>query len=252
MSDEQTMGSSGVSQAMPSGNASGFVASTQPISESKPETSSGVPQEYVNKLVGTAKEKGYEKGYETARQEWEQKYASQQTQAPATQTQNPMGFDESKAEAWFNERMQKLEAHRAQQAIEEKQRAEGQRIAMELSNKINAAKQKYADFDQVTANLDVTQIPHELVLINEFDNAGEMLYEIGKDQSKLAKLFVRGITPEGQRAALKAFSDSIKMNQQAPQMRTAPEPLDHLTPSNVGTGSNPAGELERLKRQYTV
>lgn len=203
-------------------------------------------QHEINALVGGAKQKGREQGklegYQQARAELMTQ--GNPTNANMQQPPAPMN-DDARLRQVANEEFSRLQSM-AQANWEAQQKLEvGNRILNDLKTKASAAKAKIEDYDKVVhqefANFPKTA--EVLALASEFDNAGEMLYDMAKNPGKIAQ--ITWMAREGRDdpamrelafKEMKRLSDSIKVNEMAtnqPQPRT---PLSQVTPSNVGVG----------------
>lgn len=198
-----------------------------------------LPQSQVNSIVGEAKQKGYERGYQQALKE-AQTGSQQPSPAGITAGMNPDQIRQAVASEFANQ--QKMYGEQQMKAAQD---AEGKRILGELKSKIDAAKPKYADFDDVTNQIDFREIPEILHYANQVDNAGDVLYDLSKNTAKIGTL--RGLTPSLAVAEIRKLSQSIKQNELAKDQELPAPPLDTGRPSNVGTGKMPQTPAEWRK-----
>jgi|ERR1043165_3406403 hypothetical protein len=118
-----------------------------------------------------------------------------------------------------------IASHTAQQANE----WQAQQIAQQFLGKLTAAKDKYPDFEETLASLEVHKFPEVVQLANNFDNTADIMYELAKNPSKAvilkqcAQINLNLATVE-----LRRLSDSIKQNQTAKQEPIAQAPLSQL------------------------
>lgn len=217
--------------AQPSSNALGFT----PEQEAR-----------VTEMVRTAKDKAHAKGYEAAAKEWEAKVPQQQ---PAS-----LGNMQYDIPSLVQQEMRKHMESLQKQQQEAQANAEMHKVMSELLTKVNDAKTRYPDFDQVTNSIKFDAIPNLLEMANKFDNGADVLYELAKNPSKINEIVAPHVTYVGAMKGLEKLSQSIKQNGSVQnQQRIAPEPLSQPNSSNVGLGnSNPANDLESLKRRWTV
>lgn len=119
------------------------------------------------------------------------------------------------------------------------QEAEVTRVANEFLSKVATGKDKYQDFDEV-ANVDFGRFPYSVHLANSVDNTADVVYELGKDRTKLAQLEnLAERSPQDAMMQIKRMSQSLKDNEAAAKIRTPNAPLDRLRPSNAGTETGP-------------
>lgn len=212
-----------------------------------------LPQSEVNKLVGGAKNNAYQKGYQQAVAELQATQPPTGTPSAPVQS-NPTDLagvkqigaeDLSKA---VQEEIQRLEQSRQEETQRAQQEAYAKQVITELTNKVNDAKTRYPDFDEVTSKIDFTTMPEVLELANVADNSGDVLYDLAKNPSKIATL--RGLPPQVAVAELQRLSDSIKSNQSAAGSGNSPkEPLNHIQPSSVGRDNGTLG-VKDYKRMF--
>lgn len=184
-----------------------------------------LPQSQVNELIGSAKQKGYEKGKNEA-----------MASLPPLQLQS-IADPEIVRQTVIAE-LQKQEQQR-QLALIQQHNAQ---VASQLGAKFQDAKSRYPDFDSVVDienNFSKTQDPAMggvLHLVNSVDNSGDVLYDLMKNPTKLASIltFARGGNQNLAGQQIRALSDSIKQNQLAAQQPKTPEPLGQIKPSNIG------------------
>lgn len=207
-----------------------------------------VPQHEVNSLVGGAKQRGYEKGYQQALSELQQKQAPQQMGGIAQAQPQMNGFnDENRMRQIAADEHAKAYQAMQQQAIQQAQHAEGTRILNELGAKFNETKSRIPDFDNVVKISDFHQMPEVLHYANMVDNSGDVMYDLAQNPSKMAAL--RSLPPQFAVKEVKRLSDSIKQNQTALTQPQAPAPLGQVNTSNIGvdTSGKPKGAAEWRK-----
>ena len=143
------------------------------------------------------------------------------------------------------------EADRQQkEAQEAEQRAHMEKVAGDYYSKVNAVKDKYPDFDAVMGDFNASKFPEIVMLAAGMDNAGDVMYDLAKNPSKLANLTSlhrSGLTDYATQA-VKEISDSIKQNQNALQQPKTPEPLNQIKPSNIGLGNSSNRSVADLMR----
>jgi hypothetical protein len=189
-------------------------------------------QDAVNELVGNAKAKGYQKGYQEALDTLKPTAPAQSVQQPSVQN-NASGDVTDIVRREFT----RLQQEDASRRVREQQEADGKRILGELQTKVTAAQQKYPDFDDVTKHVDFTQVPEVLHYANLVDNAGDVLYDLAKNPSHIGTL--RSLPPALAAQEVRKLSDSIKANENAvANMPNAREPRSQIKSSPVQTTSD--------------
>lgn len=218
-------------------------ASVERAVEKKVEkTEKMLHQSEVNDIVGKAKRDAYEK----ARRELELKNAAiNNINNAVNHGQQNQGIPGQLDEATVR-RMITEEAQR------EALRIHATKVSGELVGKIDLAKSKYSDFEEVTKDMDLTAIaaanPNFIYLLNEFENSGDMVYEVARNPTKLVELAALSASAQPlARKAFKMLSDSIKRNETAAKAPVAPEPLSQVKPSTTGTdnGSMSVGDFRK-------
>lgn len=193
----------------------------------------------VDRIVGTKVQKGYDKGYETAKAEIEARYApptQPSYQQPSPQPTQQVGG------------INQLTPDQVRQMIaEESQKKDNANYYNSLANsfvsKLNAGSKKYEDFDAVVTPLNLPQIPEIWTVAEKFDNPADILYELGNNPAKLAQLRNIAYSPELVKREMQKLSDSLKQNEEADQQKTASPPLSRPKPSNVGMGNGGSKDL---------
>lgn len=188
-------------------------------------------QSEVNELVGRVKHEAYSKGLRDA----------QQTAQPQPQGQSMGGMPQLTEE--------QVRQMIADEAMKQNQMAQAHTTLTNFAQQMHEGKQKYSDFDETVAKLgELKHYPHIVQLATGEGNAGEIMYELGKNPGKIASLTTLSyINPELAKLEMKKLSDSIKTNEKASQAPSAAEPLSQVKASTVGTdnGSNSVRDLRR-------
>lgn len=127
---------------------------------------------------------------------------------------------------------------------------DAQRIANEFFTKINTGKGKYQDFDSVVGDIDFRSIPHIVQLANMVDNTSDIMYELGKNPSKIAILQqLIAVNPQLAFKEMTKLSTALKDNESASKIRSPNEPLSQLKPSTTGT-DNGAMTVADYRKKY--
>jgi hypothetical protein len=162
---------------------------------------------------------------------------SPQQQAPSIG--GVQGVDEERIRQVYHEEAQRQAANQV-----------NNRVANDFVSKLDSAKKKYNDFDSVTEDLKIMNLPMQYVhIFNEFDNTGDMLYDLGKNPEKLGQIVPLFYDQNLARRALKKLSDSIKANETAIKQPQANPPLSQIStsPTGVDNGNPSIAQLRREK-----
>lgn len=195
-----------------------------------------LPQHQVNALVGSAKQKGYEKGYNEG---LSARDSVNSVQSPQTLTHGQT-VDPDTVRKIAQETFIKQQEELQKKALEEAYTQQGMQVLNQLNSKFNEAKQRLPDFDNVVKLQNFVNAPEVLHYANTVDNAGDVMYDLAKNPSKLANLTSlhrSGLTDYATQA-IREISDSIKQNQNALSQPKTPEPLNQIKPSNIGLGNS--------------
>lgn len=228
-----------ITQGLEQGASANSSQNDLPASETQQQTSERMlPQSEVNRLIGKAKAEAAEKA--------SQRY--QQQQAPAHQNTDELfnKFNQtveqqvnSKFESW-----QKQQAETAKN--QEKQLFDQQMrdIANSFNDKLSKVDQenRYEDFAEVvkSVNFNDPKAQGLVACLNEYDNAGDMMYRLASEPQKLYQLSNMVFDqPNLAMRELKRLSDSVQQNETAKNQPRANAPLSQLkTSNNVGSGGN--------------
>ncbi|WP_342227837.1 hypothetical protein [Rickettsiella endosymbiont of Rhagonycha lignosa] len=200
-----------------------------PNTEANIETESAVPvektipQSVVDNVVKQAKNHAYEQGKKVAKEE----LAQQANTSASSQTSTPLTTED----------VQNMISNHTSQQVNEWQ---AQQIAQQFLSKLSLAKDKYPDFEETLANLEVHKFPEVVQLANNVDNTAEIMYELGKNPSKAVILKqLAQLNPKMGALEIQRLSDSIKQNQAAKQGPIAHPPLSQLSPSLTKIDNGP-------------
>jgi len=198
-------------------------------------------QSEVNELVRGAKVDGYKKAvseYQAKQPEMPQQHV-QQTQQNAYQGQ----------EQYANEKQltpEQVKEIAAQQWASEQHKAYMDNVASKLANDFSNTRTRYADFDTVMGKY---KYPDEiLVAASQLPNAGDVIYELGKNPGKLAILKASRDDFNLLSDELGRLSQSLKQNEEAKSQSLPRDPLSQVQASNVGTdnGSRSIKDFKKL------
>lgn len=208
----------------------------------------------VNALIGREKQIAAQR----ARQEVEREYQQRAEQANA---QKQMQSQQQEQQGMPQQGPSQAEADAIYQQVQERFNREMQdrQFQQEMTNVANAYHSKmdygrkaYEDFDEITKDFDPTAFPQLVYLVSGLENAGDIIYDLSKNPSKLATLdALAQRSPRMAQAELGRLSNSISQNsnarQEADQYSTQ-APLNPLQPSRV-SGSNGKMSVNDLRSQ---
>lgn len=221
----------------------------------KPAEERVFTQSDVNRIVGKVKREADER-----RVQPEQHQAQQQHGDVAQRQQTPAHAasavpDENVYRKIAAEEAQRLRNEWVQDARTKSEAEYAQRIVQNFTSKLTAGKEKYEDFDRVTAGIQFDRYPNVVhILSAEIDNAADVLYHLSKDEGKMAQLERDAEDPRFQHIALtnaRKLSQSLKDNEGAAKVRVPNEPLSQMRPSNTGT-DNGVMSVKDYRQKYRV
>lgn len=215
-------------------------------------------QSEVNEIVKKAKYGAVEDYKRISQQQPD--YAQQKYGSAAPQVQQPYTTPQNSGQS-SDEQLRRIASEEIQRSRDEwlseaRNRAEteaAQRVVQNFWNKIGTGKEKYQDFEQITGDIEYARFPNVVQLLaDHVDNAGDIMYELGKDRVKMAAIEqLASMSPKDAITHMQKLSKSIKDNEAAGKVRMPNEPLSQLRPSNTGT-DNGALSVKDLRRKYMV
>lgn len=211
------------------------------LSTQSAEAEKMLPQSAVNDLVGSAKQKGFDKGYQQAKSE-------NQPQSPQLSQNSSSAPPEDQIRKVAADEFSKQAKAMQDQQFKEFQEREGQRIWGELQAKFQDAKTDHPDFDQVVKQDDLQQIPDVLLLANKMDNAGHVVRDLMQNPGKIASL--RMLPPNLAEKEIRKLSDSIKQNKSAAAAPATPAPLSNIKSSNLSIGDGKPKTAADYRKLY--
>lgn len=211
-----------------------------------------LPQSTVNELIGNAKREAAEKAATRAVEDYKRSQQEQQHYTQQQQQQNyARNLSEDDVARVAGDVLSKQKASWEKEAQEKAYAEAANRIVEAYNNKISQGREKYNDFDAVTANLDMGKYPNTVQLLADYvDNSADVLYELAKKRTNLKLIEDLGNDdPQSAIYEIKRISDSIKANDSSGQTRHPNAPLSQQRPSNTGTDSG-ALSMADLRRKY--
>lgn len=196
-------------------------------------------QSEVGSLVNRARHEAYEK----AKREFD---ASQRTQA-ATSQNNENSADQQST----------IPLHQVDSIVEKKiqmarDEAIANQVANEFNSKMNAAKAKYQDFDEVISDLNLNTMLPVVSWANSFDNTADIMYDLAKNPTKLSNVMNLANAGQSQLAykELMKLSQSIKVNENALKVPQPNAPLNQLKSSAIGSDNGESDVQAYQKQDY--
>lgn len=219
---------------------------SQPVVEQAPQKT--LTQDEVNRIV--AREKA--RAAESARREMEQKHQQELEALNASrvsqESRNANVSREVDANAIYQQVQEKFNAEMQERQL----KAQMQQVADNYLHKVEQGRKAYEDFDEVTKDFEPAAYPQLTFLLSGMENAGDILYELSRNSTKLAALDrLAEKSPRYAQSELLKLSKSISDNNLAKKEAEGiniSQPLDRLNPSRV-SGSNGKMEIRDLRAQ---
>lgn len=203
---------------------------SNPVVPSHPQSAEEkvLRQSEVNELVGRARHEAVER------------YKRQQQQAPeqaSREASNTSGMSHDDINRIAQDAAQKFIKQQMEEAQRKSLEQEAHRVINEFNTKMHTGKERFQDFDQMTGDIDYSRFPNVIeMLARNVDNVSDVMYELGKDRTKLANLeTLAAMSPRDALIQTQRLSKALKENDAAVKSKTAKEPLSQMTPSHSGT-----------------
>lgn len=166
-------------------------------------------------------------------------YASQKYSEPARATSDQSRSHESEIRRLAAEEAQRLRDEWIADAKSRSEADSAQKIVNNFWNKVASGKEQYEDFDAVTGDIEYQNFPNVVQIVAEhLDNAGDVLYELGRDRFKLSQLeMLADRSPKDALVQARRLAESIKNNRASSTAKQSREPLSQMRPSQSGTDS---------------
>jgi hypothetical protein len=200
-------------------------------------------QSEVNELVGSVKHSSYEKGKQDALAEWQKQQSATQQNSTVNNSVNT-GLTQATLTAEQRDALKKEVTGEIQQQMQTDQ------LVNQFALKMNAGMQKHTDFEKTVTSLQLQNIPHLVRLANGFENTADIMYDLGKNPSKISNLTVLAqLNPQLAYEEMQRLSDSIKKNETAvANQQNVREPLSQIKSSNVGSGNGGKLSVSELRK----
>jgi len=226
-------------------------ASVSPAPESQAAAEKLVPQSQVNEIVKHAKYEAAQKAKSEAVEEY--KRTSQPSQSVGyTPTHSMGGMTQDNIRQIVAEETQKQHQMMFEKVQADTLTQEGARIANEFLNIITVAdKTIYPDFDDAVSKLPFKDIPQVVHLANQMENTAAIMYEMAKNPMKMANLqMLANTSPALAHSEMQKLAESIRLNEQSRNVRTANEPLSQIksSPNAMDNGSMSVKDFQKIFR----
>jgi hypothetical protein len=217
--------------------------SSQPVASESSNVSSApqvqekmLRQSEVNEIIGKVKHEAYSKGLAERPAPVYSAPVQQQPQYAAQPGMNAAGIAPTISE----EHLRKLIA---EENAKSEYAKNYERLVGSFIGKLEQGKNKYEDFEQVVAPLELPKMPVIWQAAETFDNPAAIVYALGKKPGKLAQLLNLAHSPELVRREMKELSESLQQNESAKEEKAPNAPISRPKPSNVGMGNGDASTL---------
>lgn len=203
--------------------------------ESKAETPPAaqekmIPASHVSKIAAREAKQAAEK----ARQEAWADFQRQQMKPEQQETEpaSSMGGMPNIPPEMFQEQLIQAARHLSVQMSADQ-------MAKDFESKIEAEIHSDPDFGDLYDSLNINQHPELVIWMNGMDNSAKVVKDLAQNPAKFANILMLAKSGLGSLAKneLVKLSESIKVNQAAQAQPKVKEPLDQLSPSNVGVGN---------------
>lgn len=207
-----------------------------------------IPQSELNKIVGREKEAAAQRARAQAEAEFQAKMEAMSQQSQQQRQPSENVSREIDADAMYQQVQERFNAEMQQRQLEK----EMSQVAQNYLSGVQKGRESYEDFDDVTADFDPTAFPQLTYLLAGMDNAGDVVYELAKNPSKLVTLdMLAQRSPKQAQAEMAKLARSITDNRQAQHdasQQGVNAPLDRMQPSRV-SGSNGKMGISDLRSQ---
>lgn len=220
--------------------------SQAPAASSQTASEKMLPQSRVDEILKTRAHESYEKGQRDALAAYQKNQAANQPASIGGMPSQPSAEDLRKLvdEAVRN----KISSER-----EASENFKAQQVAANFFQKLQDAKERYPDLQEVLSAVDLTNMAHIVEWGMEFGNAEDIVYDLAKNPAKLSQIesLYHNKHYGSARNAVKELSESIKVNQSTTDKPIARQPLSQLKPSavtNPGSGVASVADLRKMSQ----
>jgi len=207
-----------------------------------------LPQSDVDKLVIREKYKAAQEAKREAEAEYQRQLEAIQQQGMQQQQRNADVPRQVDADALYQQVQERFNKEMQERQLQQ----EMSTIANNYLAKMKLGRDAYTDFDDITKDFDPTAFPQLTYLVSGIENAGDIVYELAKNPSKLVTLdTLAQRAPKQAQAELLKLSRSISENQIAQKeagSNLVSAPLDQLQPTRIA-GSNGKKTIRDLRSE---
>ncbi len=208
---------------------------TEAVETPPPVQEKMIPSSQVSKIVAREARQAAEKARQQMRAEAEKQQLAKETmqsqEQPATAAPTMGGMPQMSPEQFQEQLMQA--AHRMSAQMTAKQ------MAADFESKIQAEIQEDPDFGDLYDSLNIEAHPNLVIWMNGMDNSAKVVKDLAQNPAKFANILMLANSGMGTLAKkeLTKLSESIKTNMAAQAQPKVKEPLDQLSPTNIGVGN---------------
>ena len=179
-------------------------------------------------------------------------YVQQKYGEPSKPSGPASSFSQEDIRKFAAEEAQRLRDEWVEHATRKAQDEEAQRIVRDFSSKLDSGRGKYSDFDEMVGDIDYQYFPNIVQMIaRDLDNADDVLYELGKNRTKMASLeYLAERSPRDALREAKRLAKSIKENQEAEKSLRPREPLSQVKSSSASVDSGDRLSFKDLRNKY--
>lgn len=227
----------------------GTVQNSTPLAEPEAQpTFSPEQQALMNKVVAREKSRAAEAARREAEEKYQRELEALNAQRNSQEQRNANVSRDVDADAIYQQITERLNKEMQERQLKDQMT----QVANNYLQKVGAAKANYQDFDEVTKDFDPTAFPQLTFLLSGIEGAGDVLYELSKNPTKLVMVDnLAQKSPKLAQTELQKLAQSINANKQAQadaQTQDIAEPLNRLQPSRV-SGSNGKMSIRDLRNQ---
>lgn len=208
-----------------------------------------IPQSQVNKIAAREAREAAEKARAETAAEYERRYQyeAQQRQLQAQQQQpvSQMGgmtqqSDENVRRIIQEEAWRLSNQHKADMMLSQHKQ------------EMEAARDKYDDFDEKYATLDVTHHPELILWTQGLPNRADVFYDLATNPTKLANVLMLANAgyPQAAQAEFKKLSDSIRANEEAKKQPQVAAPLTQIKSTTVSMDNGEASTVSDFRKLF--
>lgn len=196
------------------------------VSSGEPVNQEMYSQEHVGKVAKTSRQKGFDKGYRTAQEEYGQQHKPVES---ASESDNRVGENHSV-------NMDEVRESVKQEMLIQKEVENFQKSAQSLIEKTNAFAEKHEDFNDKISHINFVDNVDFVKEVSGLDNSAEFLYHMADKPEKLGNLLIQlqnPATASVAKSAIKQISKQMQTNEASKSLHNTPSPRSSLKPSSV-------------------